>query len=286
MPSTIFSKPLNKLVAQNTADIAALSASMGDANGAIAIVATGNTAPKAIPAGQFVLWSGGLYTANSAIASGETLSSSNLTAVPDGGLNALNSKIAFNETITNLNDANLEGGHYYYGSTATGNPYTTAGRLIQIKSSESAWGGQIAVPNSSSFLMYARMKTSSGYGNWEELAVNGKIVPIVENNINMDVEGLYGYVTSGGREATVLVPLNLSNTASSMSVTYLSAGLRLASGGYLGGSDGFDFSQYIYRTFIVKKQSLVMIILNKTDGWGVTNNTPFTGRGFLRGSLS
>lgn len=93
MPSTIFSKPLNKQVAQNAADIAALNASMGNANGAIAIVATGNTAPKAIPAGQFVLWSGGLYTANSAIASGETLSSSNLTAVPDGGLNAVKSAI-------------------------------------------------------------------------------------------------------------------------------------------------------------------------------------------------
>ena len=93
MPSTIFSKPLNKQVAQNTADIAALSTSMGNANGAMAIVATGDTAPKAIPAGQFVLWRGGLHTANSAIASGETLSSSNLTAVPDGGLNAVKSAI-------------------------------------------------------------------------------------------------------------------------------------------------------------------------------------------------
>ena len=96
---------------------------------------------------------------------------SNLGFANQSDLDTLNGKVTFAETISNLNDDNLEGGHYYYGSTATGNPSTTAGRLIQIKSSESSWGGQIAVPNSTSFLMYARMKTSSEYGNWEELAV-------------------------------------------------------------------------------------------------------------------
>lgn len=72
-------------------------------NGAMAIVATGNTAPKAISAGQFVLWGGNLYTANSAIASGATLSTSNLTAVPNGGLNKLNDGLSsLNSKIANL----------------------------------------------------------------------------------------------------------------------------------------------------------------------------------------
>lgn len=60
----------------------------------VAIVATGNTAPKAITSGQYVIWNGALYTATANIASGATLSTSNLQAVPNGGLNALISKIS------------------------------------------------------------------------------------------------------------------------------------------------------------------------------------------------
>lgn len=61
-----------------------------DANSNIGIVANGDTAPKAITQGQYVIWNGALCTANSAIASGATLSSSNLTSVADGGLNSIN----------------------------------------------------------------------------------------------------------------------------------------------------------------------------------------------------
>lgn len=105
----------------------------------------------------------------------------------DTALNTLNNKITFDITISNLNDPSLAGGHYLYEASATGNPSTTAGRLIQIKSSASSWGGQIAVPNSSTFLMYARMKTSSGYGDWEQLAIKsgmGEIVQTVNDQYN------------------------------------------------------------------------------------------------------
>lgn len=67
---------------------------ISDVNGALAIVATGNTAPQAITTGQYVIWGGDLYTASTNISSGATLSSSNLTAVSGGGLNSLNSNIA------------------------------------------------------------------------------------------------------------------------------------------------------------------------------------------------
>lgn len=63
-------------------------------NSNVAIVANGDTAPSAIIAGQYVIWGGLLYTAKSAIASGATLSTSNLTAVSGGGLNKLNSDIS------------------------------------------------------------------------------------------------------------------------------------------------------------------------------------------------
>ena len=75
----------------------------------VGIVEDGNTATQAISAGQYVIWKGDLYTADSNISSSETLASSggskNLTAVSGGGLNALNSKLDYatlinGETIT------------------------------------------------------------------------------------------------------------------------------------------------------------------------------------------
>lgn len=67
----------------------------------LAIVATGNLAPSAISAGQYVIWNGSLYTAKTAIASGATLSTSNLTAVSSGGLNDLKASVdSLNSKIT------------------------------------------------------------------------------------------------------------------------------------------------------------------------------------------
>ncbi len=70
-----------------------VSDSVSALEGAIAIVATGSTAPREITSGQYVMWQGALYKASTAIASGETLSNSNLTAVSDGGMNELSSNI-------------------------------------------------------------------------------------------------------------------------------------------------------------------------------------------------
>ena len=154
------------------------------AKGTVGIVEDTNVATHAIPAGYYVIWKGDLYVAKTDISSGTTLSAAsggNLTAKTQRigkDLVALNNKVTFDAIITNLNNTSLEGGHYYYGANSTGAPSTTAGRLIQIKSSSSVWGGQIAVPNSSSFLMYARMLTSSGYGEWQELAINSKITNV------------------------------------------------------------------------------------------------------------
>lgn len=53
----------------------------------IGIVEDTNTATHTINAGQYVIWKGNLYTANTTIANGAALSSSNLTQVTNGGLN-------------------------------------------------------------------------------------------------------------------------------------------------------------------------------------------------------
>ena len=67
-------------------------------NADMGIVENGNTATHSISKGDYVIWKGDLYTADSNISSGTTLASSggskNLTACSNGGFNALNSNIA------------------------------------------------------------------------------------------------------------------------------------------------------------------------------------------------
>ena len=73
---------------------------MGDIEDAIAIVIDGDTAPQAITSGQYLfiknhstLANGG-YHATADIASGGTVSSSNVSADPDGIVNALRTEMA------------------------------------------------------------------------------------------------------------------------------------------------------------------------------------------------
>lgn len=60
----------------------------------VAIVEDGDTASQAIAKGKFVIWKGNACQASSAISQGDTLSSSNLTALSHGIGNELNSKIS------------------------------------------------------------------------------------------------------------------------------------------------------------------------------------------------
>ena len=63
-------------------------------NANVGIVQNGNTATQNISKGQYVIWQGALYTASAAIAYGDTLSNSNLTAVTGGGLNDVGGKVS------------------------------------------------------------------------------------------------------------------------------------------------------------------------------------------------
>ena len=75
--SNIYSVQLN---GTNISDLATKS----ETHAAIAIVEDGDTATNNITQGQYVMWKGALYQASSAISSGTTLSSSNLTAKTNG----------------------------------------------------------------------------------------------------------------------------------------------------------------------------------------------------------
>ena len=82
-----------------------IGAASDDIKAAMGVVENGNTATQAIASGDYVIWKGLTYTADAAIAVGETLKSEsgtgkNLTSCPKGGFNAVYS--ALNGNIDNL----------------------------------------------------------------------------------------------------------------------------------------------------------------------------------------
>ena len=103
----------------------------------VAIVQTTNTATRAISSGQFVLWKGSLYTASSAIASGATLSSSNLTAVSGGVANGLNSIKVAKSGDTMTGDLKMKGA---YQDTVAPTSETSVPRLRFIDKNETVVG--------------------------------------------------------------------------------------------------------------------------------------------------
>lgn len=106
------------------------------------IVEDSNTATHAISAGQYVIWEGKLYTANSAIAVGTTLSTSNLTERANGGLNHLSSdifdfkryrKLTSASDLNNLDQADSSGVYYLSGVTTSGNAPVSYGMLFNLR---------------------------------------------------------------------------------------------------------------------------------------------------------
>ena len=102
------------------------------------------TATHNIPAGSFVYWNNGTYTASQAISIGDTLSSTNLTAVPAGGaINALNSNLA---NLIKTNNSNVgiftANGHGSFDASAVGlqaptvSGYTFVGAICRTNQDE------------------------------------------------------------------------------------------------------------------------------------------------------
>ncbi len=125
---------LTKPTYSESADIGVINTNMdtidsavSGLDGALAIVATGTTAPQAISSGQFVLWRNALYKATTAIASGATLSTSNLTAVSGGGLNALNSSLTNLQTeIDDIHPGNAGAHNCIYRGKYLGSSVSSA----------------------------------------------------------------------------------------------------------------------------------------------------------------
>lgn len=98
---------------------------------------------------------------------------------------------------------------------------------------------------------------------------------------NLQIEGVVGFVTSSAKSAHIYIPLKLNDNITRVNVSSLKVGLRISTGGYLGGADTFEVSSYIASATIVRRQGLLYIVVTKSDGWGATNNTPFVGRAVI-----
>ncbi len=108
-------------VSEQNSNMGLIDGFAGDEWANMGIVETGDTATHAIAAGQYVIWKGLLYTADSAISVGTTLSrggsgssgTKNLTAVSNGGFNALNSNLSakvskLGNAVTNATSISLD----------------------------------------------------------------------------------------------------------------------------------------------------------------------------------
>lgn len=105
--------------------------SAADAN--IAIVENGTTATHNIIAGEYVIWQGALYTADTNISSGTSISTLNLTAVAKGGANDLKSAINKGGDIESGDFAlTFNGGNYTTPFTDVTSKYYKTGRVVQL----------------------------------------------------------------------------------------------------------------------------------------------------------
>ena len=98
--------------------------------------------------------------------------------------------------------------------------------------------------------------------------------------------GIYGFVTTSGTYLALYLPIILNPDITDITnISITNAGLRIADGGYVIGN-GADLTQYVSAGYVNKLQGLIRFDLNKSDGWGFTNNTICIGNATLAFTLS
>lgn len=98
--------------------------------------------------------------------------------------------------------------------------------------------------------------------------------------------GVTAFISGSAKNAYITIPLVLAEEVTAINVTLLKLGLRIGAGGYLGGEDSYDATSLINSVTLYKSQGILEIVCNKSDGWGVTNNSIASGRVTLGFSLS
>ena len=103
---------------------------------------------------------------------------------------------------------------------------------------------------------------------------------------DLTMVGAAAFITGSAESAYITIPLIVAEEVTSISVTSLKLGLRIAAGGYLGGADGYNATSIINSVTLYKDQGLLEIVCTKSDGWGVPNNSIAIGRTVVSFSLS
>ena len=84
-----------------------------------------------------------------------------------------------------------------------------------------------------------------------------------------------GYITGAGKTLCLTIPLpKMTNLVSSASITTISGGLRIPTGGYVQ-NDSFNYLSYVGNIRLLG--CFLFVQLDKSDGWGTTNNIPING---------
>lgn len=140
------------------------------------IVQNSNTATQNIKKDQYVIWKGELYTASVNIATGETLSLSNLDPVSDGGFNALRDEIKQIGRIKAYKK-------YVQQEQSTGGVWITLDEPVDIEV-----GDEIEI------LIYQSDKETSGT-SWSNTQQWNAVAPQNKNHSTIALDG-FGYLNS------------------------------------------------------------------------------------------
>lgn len=93
------------------------------------------------------------------------------------------------------------------------------------------------------------------------------------NNTYLDC---FGFISGGGNQLILSIPIAKSlKNINGINFTSLLLSMRTVTGAYVQGL-WFD-AVPVSTITVAKRENLLEIVCNKSDGWGVTNNTPLTG---------
>lgn len=152
----------------------------------VGIVEDGDTATHAIAKGKYVIWKGNACKASSAISIGDTLSSSNLTALDDGVGNDLASDVAaltskFRQISSGSFRDIKEPGVYWLTSSVTDKPNNGAGTYIINKYNNDYLSGIYIVADDAK--TYS-VKLAGNTWKYEELAVNSNMLKVQNSHVS------------------------------------------------------------------------------------------------------
>lgn len=168
-------------------------------------------------------------------------------------------------------------GNFLYRSAANGYLRISGGSSASLggnvvfrgeSATNNAGGVEISAnDNSNLATMYLRPDSTATWA--------GKTLVYGKGTHSLSNIDAYGYVTSDGKQMTLILPILVKGTVSASNLTVLTAAVRKSEGGYAspGGVDGESLiPSGVTKTIGIRDHHL-WINLVRSAGWSVTNNT-------------